>query len=292
MTTPDVTDIRARLRRWEMISRLLGLLAASAFRAYGAAAALSVALSPSETFLGKLGDAFKAVPNLMDRYRAGAYVVEHREEIQTAVDYLHTHTPPQAELEATVAQSTQTLDDLATMIDGVNGAKDSLLQFPPAPLQAKDHVMSAWNAIPDQDSLRQLGDTGEFLAPYVGHARTLIPAYHDSLFTAVDNFASDEITSTVLVMVLALITGAFFAQVAGFVVRRGKPGFVVGGLQRLGIRVFPQWYDDDPRVSLGDSVYGVAHRHLQAEIIRDPEAALDPDTLRALQRHFAAQSSP
>ena len=39
--------------------------------------------------------------------------------------------------------------------------------------------------------------------------------------------------------------------------------------------------------ALSPPLYDAAREHLQAEIVADPEAALDPGTLRALEEHVA-----
>lgn len=67
-------------RRPEEIGRrVIGSLLELGIKAYGAAAAMSVALSDAETVGGKSYDALNAVPNLMERYRQAKYVVDHRE---------------------------------------------------------------------------------------------------------------------------------------------------------------------------------------------------------------------
>jgi len=71
----------------------MGSLFAFGIRAYGAAAAVSVALSDAETVGGKGYDALNAVPNLMERYHQATYVVDHREEIQNAIELVHQHAP-------------------------------------------------------------------------------------------------------------------------------------------------------------------------------------------------------
>ena len=85
---------RPSLRRRLEVGRLMvGSLVEFAIKAYGAGAAASVAISDAETLRGKADDALAAVPNLSEEYRDAQYVVEHREEIRSAIDYLNAHTP-------------------------------------------------------------------------------------------------------------------------------------------------------------------------------------------------------
>jgi hypothetical protein len=71
----------------ELGRRILGAVIAFVLKAYGAAAALSVALSSSETVGGKAYDAVHAVPNLTERFSQARYVVAHREQVQATLDY-------------------------------------------------------------------------------------------------------------------------------------------------------------------------------------------------------------
>ena len=98
-----VPDRRPLYRRpAEILRRIFFLLLEITLKAYGAAAAVSVALSEKETVGGKSYDALNAIPNLMERYRQAKYVVEHREQVQAALDYAHDHAPDPQQLQTAV----------------------------------------------------------------------------------------------------------------------------------------------------------------------------------------------
>ena len=65
----------------EIRRRVIGSLLELGIKAYGAAAAVSVAFSDAETAGGKFHDAIAAVPNLTERYREAKYAVDHRAEM-------------------------------------------------------------------------------------------------------------------------------------------------------------------------------------------------------------------
>ena len=151
-------DRASTWRRLEVGRLLRGSLAEMFIKAYGAGAALSVALSDAETIRGKAGDAVRAVPNLAERYDQAKYAIDHREEIQSAITYLNEHTLPQDELERTADESVETLGAIETTyeqlgaarsvleIDGVTGTYDNVRD-------AIGHVDSAWDARPDLESV-------------------------------------------------------------------------------------------------------------------------------------------
>jgi hypothetical protein len=289
MPRPDLSEVRRRL---ELGRLLLGSVLEWLIKAYGAGAALSVALSDSESTGGKIGDAVRAVPNLMDQYHEAQYVVDHREEIQAAVTYLNEHTLPQDELQRTADESMRTLDSIETTYDEVGAARD-VLQFDGITgtldnvREAIEHVGNAYSARPELDSLRQLAEVADQVEPFKQQVDVLIPVYYGNFFTLTDNFASDEIVSTVVVMVLALAVAAVVGRAVGFWVRRGRPGIIAQLLQALGARVFRPWYVSNLPWALTPPLYDAAREHLQNEIRTDPEAALDPETLAELEEWFA-----
>jgi hypothetical protein len=90
-TRPDRTS--AILGRPDLGRRVFGFFLGLGIKAYGTAAALSVVLSDAETVSGKRDDAIRAVPSLLDEYHDAKYLMEHRAEIQTAVDYVNENAP-------------------------------------------------------------------------------------------------------------------------------------------------------------------------------------------------------
>ena len=285
MPRPDLSEVRRRL---ELGRLLVGSVAEMFIKAYGAAAALSVALSDGETFGAKAGDAIRAVPNLADRLHEATYLIDHREQIQAAVTYLDEHTLPQDELQRTADESARTLDAINTtydevglardvlQVDGISGTLDNVRE-------AIGHVGNAYSARPDLGSLEELADVADRVGPFAEQVDVLVPVYYGSFFTLTDNFAGDEIASTLFVMVLALAVAAVLGQAVGFWVRRGRPGFIAQLWQALGARVFRPWYVSNLPYALTPPLYDAAREHLEAEILADPEAALDQATLQALK---------
>ncbi|WP_322920904.1 hypothetical protein [Nocardioides renjunii] len=286
---PDVSSLRRRLELGRLV---IGSLVELGIKAYGAGAALSVAVSDAETVGGKGQDALAAVPNLVDRYRAAEYVVEHRQEIQAALDYVNENTPPQAELEDAAARSSETLRDIETTSDEVDAALGSFDGISPfnafdRSQDALGHVRAAWGSKPDIESLRDLADRAEQVSPYVDQVEVLVPVYYGGLFAVVDNFASDEIASTLFVMAAALGVAFVLGQAVGFWVRRGRPGLIARTLQRWGAQTFPRWYVRNLPYALSPPLYAAARERMQRDIVADPEEALDPETLRELEQWFA-----
>jgi len=281
-------------RRLELGRLLTGSLVEMLIKAYGAGAALAVALSDAETVGGKAEDAVKAVPNLVDQYHRAQYVADHREEIQEAVTYLNEHTVSQAELQRTADESAATLDAIDTTYDEVEAARDVLeLDGITGTLDnvrdAIGHVGNAYEARPDLDSLERLAGVADQVGPLVDQVDVLLPVYYGGAVTLVDNFASDEIAGTLLAMGLAVLAAVVLGRSVGFWVRRGRPGLVALLLQALGARVFRRWYVANLPWALTPPLYDAAREHLQREVRADPQAALDEETLRELEAYFAAR---
>ena len=292
MQRPDLSEVRKRI---ELGRLLLGSVLEWLIKAYGAGAALSVALSDAESTGGKVGDAVRAVPNLVDRYHQAQYVVDHREEIQAAVTYLNENTLPQDELQRTADESLRTLESIETTYDEVGAARDVLeLDGITGTLdnvrEAIVHVGNAYSARPELDSLRQLSEVADQVEPFKQQVDVLIPVYYGNFFTLTDNFAGDEIASTVFVMALALVVAAIVGRAIGFWVRRGRPGIIAQLLQALGARLYRPWYVSNLPWAITPPLYDAAREHLQRAIAEDPEAALDEETLRALEEHFASRA--
>ncbi|KQV63323.1 hypothetical protein ASC64_17130 [Nocardioides sp. Root122] len=291
MQRPDLQTIRRRIEPGRLV---LGSALELFIRAYGAAAALSVALSDSETTGGKVHDAVRAVPNLVDKYHEASYVISHREEIQAAVTYLNEHTLPQDELQRTADESLRTLGAIETTYDEVGAARD-VLQLDGISgtidnvREAIGHIGNAYSSRPDLDSLRQLAEVADQVEPFKQQVDVLIPVYYGNVFTLTDNFAGDEIVSTIFVMLLALGVAAVVGGAVGFWVRRGRPGLVATLVQALGARVFRRWYVEHLPYALTPPLYDAAREHLQREILADPERALDPEALAELEEWFAAR---
>ena len=290
---PDL-DLRTIRRRVELGRLFLGSVLEWLVKAYGAGAALSVALSDSETTRGKVGDAVRAVPNLADKLNEAQYVIAHRDEIQAAVTYLNENTLPQDELQQTADESMRTLESIETTYDEVGAARDVLeIDGISGTLdnvrEAIGHVGNAYDARPDLASLRQLAEVADQVEPFRQQVDVLIPVYYGNFFTLTDNFAGDEIASTVFVMALALGVAAVVGRAVGFWVRRGRPGIIAQLLQALGARVFRPWYVSNLPWAITPPLYDAAREHLQAEIVADPETALDDETLRALEDWLASR---
>lgn len=283
---PGLGPLRRRLEIGRLVS---GSLLELGIKAYGAAAVLSVLITDAETTGGKAHAAVAAVPSLADKYHDVKYVFDHREEIQGAIDYLDRETPSQTELQQTADEGAATLRDVDATFDEVGQARDAVTDLDL--LEAAGHIGDAWSGRPELDSLRDLATTAEQLGPLADQAGVLVPVYYSGFSAASDNLASDEIASTVLVIVAALVIASVLGRAVGFWVRRGRPGIVAQAFQQLGARVFRRWYVRNLPFAVGPEVYAVAREHVQRDIVADPEGALDPETLHALEEHFARRRS-
>jgi hypothetical protein len=269
---------------------MVGSLVELVIKAYGAGAAASVAISDAETLRGKVDDALAAVPNLSEEYRDAQYVVEHREEIRSAIDYLNVHTPPQSELKQAADEGSETLRGIETTYSEVLQAKDAVDDFTPRPDEAFGHLKGAWEAKPDLDSIRQLAEIAEQVSPLADEVEVLAPVYYGGFVAVTDNFASDEIVATFSVMVMALALAFVLGQAVGFWIRRGRPGLVARWLQRSGARTFRRWYVRNLPYALSPPLYAAARERIQRDIVADPQGALDPEALRELESYFVSRS--
>lgn len=109
----------------------------------------------------------------MDRFRDAKYVVEHKQEIQTALDYVNHNAPDPDELEAGARRSTETLGDIQTTYDELIAAKESIGFSPGAVKEAIEHVGNAWDARPDLDSIGRLVDVAASVVPFVKQVEVL-----------------------------------------------------------------------------------------------------------------------
>lgn len=283
MTSAKRPSLRQRLEVGRLV---VGSLVEFTIKAYGAGAAASVAISDAETLRGKAEDALAAVPNLSEEYRDAQYVVEHREEIRSAIDYLNEHTPAQSEFEQTADEASETLRGIETTYSEVLQAKDAVDDFTPRPDEAFGHLKSAWEAKPDLDSITQLAEIAEQVSPLVDEVEVLIPVYYGGFVAVTDNFASDEIAATLGVMAVSLGLAFVLSQAVGFWVRRGRPGLIARTLQRWGARTFRSWYVRNLPYALSPPLYAAARERIQRDLLADPHSALDPEVIRELEVYF------
>lgn len=279
----------SRPSRRETVRRVTGSLLEIGIKAYGAAAALSVALSDGETVAGKGEDALAAVPNLMERYQNAKYVIDHREEIRTALDHVHHNAVDADQLEAAAEASTETLVDIETTYDEAGRAWDAItnwnvLEGVP---EAAEHAANAWQSRPDFDSISHLADVADNVVPFVRQVEVLVPAFYGGVLTVADNFASDEIGSTLAVMGAALAIAFVLGTAVGFWARRGRPGLLAHTLQAWGAHRFHGWYVRNLEYALGEPLYAAARERTQGDILADPQGALDPEAFRELELYFA-----
>ncbi|KQU68287.1 hypothetical protein [Phycicoccus sp. Root101] len=292
--TTATTQVPLFRRPAEVGRRAVGVVAEFGIKAYGAAAALSAALSDSETAGGKAYDAVHAVPNLKQRWDEAQYLIDHRRQIQTTLDYVNANAPDATQLETAARQSSEALGRITTTYGEVNQAWDSIKSIRPTNVldtlpAAKDHLQTAWSSKPGLESIQDLTARAEGVAPFLRQVGSLdidFARVYGELLSVLDNFASDEIVGTVSVMVLAVVLAWVLGLAAGFWARRGRPGIVVSTVQRLGVRAFPRWYARNLEQALGTSVYGVARRRIQADIVADPARVLDRAAYEELERHF------
>lgn len=281
-------------RPGEIGRRIAGSLFELGIKAYGTAAALSVALSDAETVGGKAYDALAAVPNLMERYRQAKYVYDHTEEIQAALDYVHRHAPDARQLETAVRKSSEALEGITVMFSEVDRAKDLLAHLSwdnvlDSSAQATQHFTRALAAMPDLESITHLADVARNVPPFLNHLDILdidFPRLYGGLLSVMDNFASDEIAGTLGTMAAAFGIAFALGLGAGFWARRGRPGFIVSTLYGWGARYFSGWYLRNLEHALGRPLYAAARERIQGDIVADPQAALDPEAHRELERYF------
>jgi len=279
----DRADDRPPLRR-EAARLAVGALLSFLATAYGAGAALAVLLGDAETGRDKVGDAVAAVPTLVEEWRDAQYVVENRDEIRAAVDYLEDNAPPQEELERQAAEGAATLRGIEETYDEVALAWDAVTSFPPRPGDAVDGVVAAFEGRPDLDAVRDLAATAEQVGPVVEQVEVLLPVYYGGVASVNDNLASDELPATLLTVAGALAAAFVVAHAIGFWARRGRPGLVARALQRLGARLFHGWYVRHLPYALGDPVHAAARERFRRDLLADPRsvlAAADLDRLAA-----------
>ena len=258
-------------------------------KAYGAGGAASVAWGDAETLGGKVVAAINPIPILVTKLNHARYVVDHREEIRSAIDYLNQHAPSEPELQHAADQGTHTLDAISTTSAELRSTMDSL---PFSPIDAVGHARNALQSMPDVESIRQLSDLADQMRPAMGQVDALIPVYYRGLSSFADNFASDEIVATVSVMSLAFVLALVLGHAIGFWVRRGRPGLIAQALQRLGARIYRPWYVEHLPVALTPDLYDVARERITRDIVTDPEASLGEADLKQLERHFRERSGP
>ncbi|WP_404386489.1 hypothetical protein LL946_07925 [Knoellia locipacati] len=278
----------------ELGRRLVGAVVAFVLKAYGAAAALSVVLSSSETVGGKAYDAVHAVPNLTERLGQAKYVVEHREQVQATLDYARDHAPDPEELDAAVQRSSETAQRISATFDEVTAAKDALLGVRPNNVlgngpKAIEHVKAAWAGRPSLDSIGDLADEAQNATAFLTQLNLQDPVVrkiYGDLRSVLDNFASDEVAATLGVMAAALALAWVVSTAVGFWSRRGRPGFIAGTLQRWGARRFKPWYAGNLEYAMGGPMYAVARERIQQDLVEDPATTLDPEALAELERWF------
>lgn len=260
-------------RRLDISLLVTGALLSFLATAYGAGAALAVLLADAETPRQKAEAAIAAVPTLIDEWRDLQFVVDNREEIRDAVDYLEQNTPPRAQLEQQAADGAETLRDIEETYAEAAAALDAAGDL--RIFDAVDSARAALSSRPDLDELSRLADTAEQVGPVVEEVQILLPVYYSGLATVNDNLADDELAATVGVMVGSLAAGFVVSHLFGFLFRRGRPGLVARTLQRLGARLFPGWYARNFRYALGGPVHEAARRRFRQDLLADPARVLD-----------------
>ena len=156
----------------------------------------------------------------------------------------------------------------------------------------KEHVQNAWAAKPSLDSIEHLGDQAQDVQTLLKQLNLQDPTVrrvYADLRSVMDNFASDEIVATLAVMAAAFTLGYVLGMAAGYWGRRGRPGFIAATLQRWGTRHFSDWYVVNLEYAMSWPLYAVARERIQRDIVADPQEALDPEALQALERYFERQ---
>jgi hypothetical protein len=275
----------AILGRPDFGRRVFGFFLAFGIKAYGTAAAVAVALSDAETVSEKGDAAINAVPSLLDEYRDAKYVFEHREEIQTAVDYVNENAPDRSELQRAAEESTETLAGIGSTYDDVLRAREALTDDL-NPLDAAGPLRDAWEGRPELSSIQDLAEMAGQVSPFVDQVQVLIPVFYGGVLTVMDNFASDELGGTLGVIGAALVLAWILGTAVGFWARRGRPGLVAYILQGWGAHLFRDWYVRHLEYALGRPLYLAVRERVQRDVVADPEGALDPEGFQELERYF------
>lgn len=252
--------------------RILGYSFEYIVKAWGAAAALNIMLGDAETVGQKVGKAFTAIPDLTANYRRIRYVADHSEEINRTLDYLRDNAPTPAELQAGVDRTYETLSKLNTSLSHLEKAKENLLSWSWQPRETLEHLQQGWNLMPDLDAFRYLASASEGAAAALARLRQIdLNPLYELLMNAIDNFARDEVVGTMLVSVVTVLAASGVGVLVGrFWARRGMPGIITLQVQRLGVRVFPHWYERNLERVLGRDLYDMAARHFERTREKEP----------------------
>ncbi len=252
----------------DLLRILIGYAIEYLCKVWATTAALNVIIGDGETFGSKVMDALTSVPDLTRIYRQIRYVADHATEINAALEYVREHAPTPEALQAAIDRTYATLHGLNTALARFAQVKDNVLSWSWQPSETYRLLQEGWESIPDLHAFQVLAFSTEHAAEALRRLRQIDinPLYH-ILMNAIDNFGRDEIVSTVLVAVGALVLGSATGVILGrFWARRGQPGFVARQVQRLGVRFFPRWYAKNlPRV-LGPELYDIAEKHFSGKI--------------------------
>jgi len=267
--------------RETLARRILGYCFEYVAKVWGAAAALNVLFGDAETVGQKIGKTLTAVPDLTANYRRIRYVADHSEQINRTLDYLRENAPTPDELQSAVDKTYETLTRLNTSLAHLAKAKDNLLSWSWQPGETLEHLQQGWTLMPDLDAFRYLAFASDHAAEALRQVRNIdLNPLYQLLMNAIDNFARDEIVATVLVSASTVLVASGLGILIGrFWARRGMPGIMTLQVQRLGVRVFPAWYQSNLQRALGRDLYAIAARHFStgpAQPNSEPDTQSNP----------------
>lgn len=231
-------------------------------------------------------------PNLAERYDQADYLIEHRGQIKSAVDYLHNHAPGSDQLASAAQQSARTLERLSTSYDRSDPSAESLTATGPTNFwqtlpEVKDHISAAWTAWPDLDSIERLRKVSDDVVPFLDQVNAMdidFPRIYSAVLGVADNFASDEDRGHPDRDGDGSASRLRRRSRRGLLGASGQAGSAGDQIARAGREDLPPLVCCEPRVR------AIPPRRPRAriarEIVADPEKALAGDDVDALQRYF------
>ena len=252
------------LRPSELGRRLAGHLLEYTMTAAAATSATAVVIDNGETLSGKLQDAL-VVPDLLATARQTKYLLEHKEEIESAMNYLQNNAPSPDEFRQLSERAKHAASNLETLVSHIDAIGANLSLSDMHPFIAYEHADAAAKMLPDvsswMDAIRVASDKTSDAVAYLRGVD--IDPYYRAMINTADNFASDERALTVGVACAVGVT--FYAAgqyLGGLWANRGAPSLFSKLKLHYGVRKHADWYEKHLPHVLGP-LYGVAERHFK-----------------------------
>lgn len=235
---------------------------------YGATMGVAVLIGNGETPIEKFGNAITAVPDLLQNARRIQYAIEHRDTITEVAKYMHERVPTTEALNTTVTQTRETLEQIAIANHHLTQAYDNLTSHTWQPLDTINHISQGITALPSARELQHVAQASEHTATilqYLGHIE-LDPIYRAAI-NFLDNIAIDERGWTIGIAT-GVVAGAHLAStyIGTIWTRRGKPGILTQAVQRQGVQMHRQYYEENIEAVLKQfGLEEIARKHYQTK---------------------------